>query len=96
MIDENVSDVHADMVFDDMGRDVDDVGDAMESRVDMDAPMESRDVMGSENEARQETGEISADLRGPFEQVRNEDGPDAVDDVETIDLLDDVLNALSE
>ncbi len=32
MIDENVSDVHADMTFDDMGGDSIDVGSAMESR----------------------------------------------------------------
>ena len=32
MIDENVSDVHADMTFDDMGGDTTDVGSAMESR----------------------------------------------------------------
>ena len=93
MIDENVSDTpHADMVFDDMGRDADDVGAAMESRGDMDAPMNSRDEMGSENTVRAEAGEVSADVRGPFEQTRNEDGPDDVDVEVTIDLLENLAN----
>ena len=93
MISENVSDVHAEMVFDDMGRDLVDVGDAMESRDNTDAPMESRDEMGTENNARDEAGEISADLRGPFEQTRNEDGPDGDNpgnDLDTMQLLEDV------
>ena len=104
MISENVSDVHAEMVFDDMGRDMDDVGDAMESRDNTDAAMESRDEMGTENNARDEAGEISADLRGPFEQTRNEDGPDDVgpddtgpgDNLDTMQLLEDVLTARPE
>ncbi|MFW2372701.1 MAG: hypothetical protein ACN4GM_06225 [Gammaproteobacteria bacterium] len=94
MIEENVSDVHADMTFDDMGRDVDEAGDAMESREDVDAAMESRDEMGTENEAREETGEISADLRGPFEQTRIPDDP--ADEVDTIDLLENVMTTLPE
>lgn len=100
MIVANVSDVHAEMVFDDMGRDVDEAGDAMNSRDDLDAPMESRDDMGSENMARDEAGEVSADLRGPFEQTRNEDdaGDDeaAADDVDTMNLLDEVLTELRD
>lgn len=97
MISENVSDVHAAMVFDDMGRDLVDVGDAMESRDNTDALMESRDEMGTENNARDEAGEVSADLRGPFEQTRNEDGPDdAGAELDTFQLLDDVLTALPE
>ena len=96
MIDANVSDVHAEMVFDDMGRDLIDAGDAMNSREDMDAPMESRDDMGNENMARDEAGEVSADLRGPFEQTRNEDGAGDVEEVDTINLLEDVLVDLAE
>ena len=95
-IDSNVSDVHAAMVFDDMGRDVDEAGDAMNSRDDMDSPMESRDDMGSENMSRDEAGEVSADVRGPFEQTRNEDGPDDDVDVDTMNLLEDVLTELPE
>ena len=99
-IDANVSDVHAEMVFDDMGRDVDEAGDAMNSRDDMDSPMESRDDMGSENMARDEAGEVSADLRGPFEQSRNEDGAgddDTIaDGIDTMNMLDDVLTELDD
>lgn len=93
MIDENVSDTpHADLTFDDMGRDVIDAGDSMESRDNTDATMESRDEMGTENTAREATGEIAADARGPFEQTRNEDGAGG----DTIDLLDDVVTTLAE
>ena len=94
MIDENVSDVHAEMTFDTMGRDVIEAGDAMNSRDDMDAAMESRDDMGSETMARDETGEVSADLRGPFEQSRNEDANN--NDIDTMNLLEDVLTELPE
>ena len=100
MIDANVSDVHAEMVFDDMGRDVIEAGDAMNSRDDLDAPMESRDEMGNENMARDEAGEVSADLRGPFEQTRNEDGADGgntiTGDIDTMNLLDEVLIELDD
>ncbi len=57
MIDENVSDVHAAMTFDDMGGDTTSVGSAMESQdtdssmdgdvADVGAAMESREVMSS-------------------------------------------------
>ncbi len=59
MIDENVSDIHRDMTFDDMGGDTTDVGSAMEARdsdagaamggdlADVGAAMESREEMSS-------------------------------------------------
>lgn len=97
MIDENVSDTpHADLVFDEMGRDASDTGDSMESRDNFDAPMVSRDEMGTENQTHNENGEVAADLRGPLEQARNEDGTNAGDEVDTFDLLDNVSASLSE
>ena len=83
MIDENVSDTpHADMVFDDMGRDADDVGTARENRGEM----------GSDNTSSPDDEEVSADERGQFEQARNEDGPDDIDTEVTIDLLENLAN----
>ncbi len=100
MIDANVADTpHADLVFDDMGRDMDDVGDAMNSREDMDAPMESRDEMGEANESRSEAGEVSADVRGPWERTNQDNADaaaDAADEAETIDLLENVVTAISD
>ena len=97
MIDENVSDTpHADLVFDDMGRDVSGAGDSMESRDNMDAAMENRDTMGTENMARSESGEVSAPARGPWEQVRNNDDDQDGDDIDTLDLLQNVLTTLGD
>ena len=82
MIDENVSDTpHADLVFDDMGRDSSDTGRSMESN----------DDLGTENVARETTGQASADAQDPFEQTHNEDGAG-----DTIDMLDDVVSTLSD
>ena len=70
MIDENVADTpHADLTFDDMGRDMDDMGAAMESRQDMesmDGIMESRQEMGdfgAAMESREDMGAAMASRR---------------------------------
>lgn len=44
MIEENISEVHLNMTFEDMGGDTSDVGNAMESRAEMNSMADMRDV----------------------------------------------------
>lgn len=80
MIDENVSEVHAEMTFDDMGGDTSDVG----------AAMESRDDTGAGN-AGAETGGYSEDVGGAAFSGDIEDVGEAVSGD-----ADDVVGAASE
>lgn len=61
MIDENVSDVHADMTFDDMGGDTTDVGSAMEAS--------DTDVGNAGTEMGGDLADVGAEMSGDLEDV---------------------------
>ena len=86
MIDENVADTpHADLSFEEMGRDMEEVDPAMEAREEMDAVAnEDRSPMLDNADIGMQANE-STDI-----SMESEDAMD------TINLLDNVVTALSE
>lgn len=85
MIDENVADTpHADMTFDDMGRDLTETDAAMDAREEMSA---------NANESRESLVD-NAGMR--MEAATDREINMETEVAETIGLLDDVINGLSE
>jgi len=89
MIDENVSDTpHADLTFDDMGGAMEDAGSAAEAA---EASEERGEMSRAEVESASEASEMGQESRA---DVDVEMGSDEM--VDTIDMMDNVVGALSE
>lgn len=91
MIDENVSDTpHADLTFDDMGRDADVAQQSVELAEEARGNMAS---VAREAESFAETG--SMELRGESSASMN-DMPSSDEMIDTIGMLDSVVTQLAE